>query len=209
VLQGLAELRPDRLEYRVYLMHAYFRTNQPQQLLGLLKQTDEYFHQEGRWTEAAMAGLARSCLDNQLYEQSVAYYEELIPLHQRTHPRRGIGNGTLSDYYGRLSAAYAGLKNTPQAVDAACGAIVSWGRTHENRGRALEHLRQVLRDAPDLDGYVVRLDKQAAETGLHNPIVRKALGRVCFEKQQYAMETSLPDATQRRRDPRRTDRLLR
>jgi tetratricopeptide (TPR) repeat protein len=133
-----------------------------------------------------MAALAASCLENQLYEQSVAYYKELIPLHQRTQPRRGIGNGTLSDYYAKMALAYAGLKKTAEAVDAACGAIISWGPRIAERKAALESLKQVLRQSPDLDAYVVELDKQCAETGLQNPIVRKAIGQVFAEKQQYS-----------------------
>ena len=38
------------------------------------------------------------------------------------------------------------------------------------------------RAAPDLDAYVVRLDKQAAETREENPILRKAIGQVYHEK---------------------------
>jgi len=185
ILQPLVELRPDNVQYRVWLMHAYFQTKRPAELLALLKQTDEYFHRDGRWTEAPLAALAKSCLDNQLYEQSMAYYEELIPLHQRTQPGRGIGNGTLSSYYGYMAGAYAGLKNTVKAVDAACGAIVSWGPTHQNRDEALKALNQVLRNAPDLDGYVAQLDKQVAESGLQNPLVRKALGIVYAERKEY------------------------
>ncbi len=127
-----------------------------------------------------------SCLENQLYEQSVAYYKELIPLHQRTQPRRGIGNGTLSDYYGKMARAYAGLKKTAEAVDAACGAIISWGSRIQERKQALESLKAVLRESPDLDAYVAELDKQSAETGLQNPIVHKAIGQIYAEKQQFA-----------------------
>ncbi|MEE8451956.1 MAG: hypothetical protein V3R99_08575, partial [Thermoguttaceae bacterium] len=186
ILEPLIETRPDNIQYRVWLMHAYFRTDQPDQLLALLKQTDDYFHQAGRWQESPMAALTLSCLENRLFEQAVAYYEELIPLHQRTQPGRGIGNGTLSSYYGYLGDAYAGLKNTAKAVDAASGAIVAWGPTHDNRRHAVETLKRVLRNAPDRDAFAVELDRQAEETGLHNPIVRKALGQVYLEMQQYA-----------------------
>jgi tetratricopeptide (TPR) repeat protein len=174
------------MQYRVWLMHAYFRTNRPAELAELLKQTDAYFHEGNHWNEGAIAALAASCLENQLYERSVEYYKELIPLHQRTQPRRGIGNGTLSDYYGKMAQAYAGLKKTARAVDAACGAIVSWGPRIDQRRSALESLKGVLRQSPDLDAYVVELDKQCAETGLQNPIVRKTVGQIYAEKQQYA-----------------------
>ena len=186
VLLPLVETRPDNIQYRVWLMHAYFCTNHPSELAELLKRTDEYFHQSNRWGEGPMAALGASCLENQLYEQSVAYYKELIPLHQRTQPRRGIGNGTLSDYYGKMALAYAGLKNTAEAVDAACGAIISWGPQKVQRTQALESLKAVLRQSPDLDAYIAELDKQCAESGLQNPIVRKALGQVLSEKQLFA-----------------------
>ena len=186
LLQFLVEWRPDNMSYRVALMHAYFRTNRQAELLGLLEQTDEHFHKDGRWNEGAMAALASSCLQNQLYEQSVKYYKELIPLHQRTAARRGIGDGTLSSYYDGMAQAYGGLGKTVEAVDAACGAIVSWGPTHHNRSNAIAALLAVIRQAPKLDEFVVNLDQQAAQTGLHNPIVRKAVGQIYLEKKQYA-----------------------
>jgi predicted Zn-dependent protease len=186
VLEPLIATRPDNMQYRTWLMHAYWRTGRRDDLLALLKQTDEHFHRDGRWQEPAMAALAASCLENERFEQSVAYYVEVIALHQRTQPGRGIGQGTLSGYYSSLARAHAGLKDTAGAVDAACGAIVSWGPRHEQRDYALQSLDQVLRDAPDLDAYVQQLDRQAAETGLHNALVRKALGKVYADKGQHA-----------------------
>ncbi len=185
-LQPLVERQPETLDYRVRLMRAYFHTNRQADLLALLKQTDTLFHQKDRWTETVMAGLGQSCLENQLYAPAVAYYKELIPLHERTQPRRGIGNGILSGYYSNLALAYAGLHKTAEAVDASSAAIVSWGPNQTNRAQALEILKQVLRQANDLDQYVRDLDKQSAETGLQNPIVRKVLGQIYFEKEKYA-----------------------
>jgi tetratricopeptide (TPR) repeat protein len=174
------------MQYRVWLMHAYFRVGRSDDLLTLRGQTDEYFHQQGRWQESAIAALAASCLENQLFERSVAYYEEVIALHQRTQPGRGIGGGTLSAYYGQLSRAYTGLEKTPEAVDAACGAVVSWGPRDDQRAEALRSLENVLHNAADLDRYVARLDREVAETGLQNPLVRKALGKVLLDKGRYA-----------------------
>jgi tetratricopeptide (TPR) repeat protein len=184
-LQAMVEWRPDNIQYRTALMHAYFETTRQAELLGLLEQTDEYFHKPGRWNENAMAALAQSCLENHLYERSVKYYKELIPLHQRTQPNRGIGNGTLSGYYDRMGRAYAGLGKTAEAVDAACGAIISWGPTSPSRADATRSLLDVIRQAPKLDEFVVELDRQSAETGLQNPIVRKAVGQVYLEKKEY------------------------
>ena len=181
ILQPMVKRWQHNIQYRVWLMHAYFRTERREELLTLLKQTDEHFHQGGRWTEGAMAALAASCLQNQLFEQSVGYYDEVIPLHQRSQPNRGIGNGTLSSYYRQLAQAHAGLKQTARAVDAACGAIVSWGPRHDDRRRALETLKQILWQSPDLDAYAVTLDKQSAETKQDNRMVRKALGQAYFD----------------------------
>jgi tetratricopeptide (TPR) repeat protein len=185
VLKSLIKHSPSNIGYRCQLMHAYFRTERPEELLALLDRTDKYFHEEGRWNEHAMSNLAASCLENKLYKQSVAYYKELIPLHEKSQPNGGIGNGTLSGYYTSLAKAYSGLKNTDEAVKAAGAAIVSWGPRHENRQHAVETLRRVVREAHDLDAYVVRLDEEAATTKLHNPIVRLAIGQAYQGKRHF------------------------
>src|SRR5262249_37861538 len=92
LLVPLIKHSPTNLEYRTMLMHAYFRTNRPTELRALLKETDEFFHKDGRWTESTLAGLAHSCLENRLFTESVAYYVELIALYQRNRPGRGIGD---------------------------------------------------------------------------------------------------------------------
>jgi len=185
VLQKLVKLRPDNLNYRVRLMHAYFRSGKEPQLLALLKATDAFFHEKKRWNEGTIATLAQSCLSNQLYEQCAAYYKEVIPLHQRSRRNRGIGGGTLSTYYRNLSQAHQNLGRTADAVEAAAGAIVSWGSRHDNRRYAIQALRDVLAYARDLDNYVKQLDKQVEETGLENPVVRKAIGQVYLSKNQF------------------------
>ncbi|HJT77207.1 MAG TPA: hypothetical protein VJ739_08395 [Gemmataceae bacterium] len=185
VLVPLVKGHAENLSYRVLLLRAYFKTGRQPDLLAELQDTDAFFHAKGRWTEDAMATLARSALETQLYDRSVAYFKEVISLHERTAPRRGIGDGVLSGYYGGEASAYAGLGRTPEAVDAACGAIVSWGPTSSNRAGALDALRQVLREAKDLDGYVKHLDRQAAETHQDNPLVRKMVGQVYAERGQH------------------------
>jgi predicted Zn-dependent protease len=185
ILEPLAGRRPENLGYRVWLMHAYHRTAQPKRLADLLRQTDEYFHKDGRWQEPVVAGLGESCLENALFGPSAAYFREAIAHHQQTAPRRGIGDGTLSHCYGQLAAAYGGQKKTAEAVDAACGAIVSWGHDTRNRGNALASLRTALQQAADLDAYVAGLDRQTRESGLENPIVRKAAGQVYQERRLY------------------------
>ncbi|HEV3120214.1 MAG TPA: hypothetical protein VGY58_24345 [Gemmataceae bacterium] len=182
VLQPLGERRPENLEYRIQLMHAYFRTARKMELLALLKQTDAFFHEKDRWSEHALARLAQSTLQNELYEPSAAYFKELIPLHERTHPGRGIGNGVLAGYYDGLANAYAGLQKTPEAVEAAGGAIVAWGGRRDQRTQALATMKQVLLRSPDLGAFVAHFDQQKQDSA----IVRKALGQAYREKGEHA-----------------------
>ncbi len=182
LLLPLVEKRPQNLSYRTKLMHAYYRTGKQAELLALLKLTDAYFHEKDRWHEGIIAGLAASCLENHLFSQSVAYYEELIPLHQRTHQRRGIGNGILSGYYASAAQAYSGLGKTREAVDKASGAVVSWAPNQTQRKHALDSLVGVLVAAPDLANYVAELDKEK----LQSAVIRKAIGQAYIQKNNYA-----------------------
>jgi Flp pilus assembly protein TadD len=185
LLEPLVETKPEALHYRVQLMHAYFKTQQPAKLLALLKQTDAFFHQKDRWNEGVLATLAASALDNELYQQSIAYYEELIPLHQRTQSNRGIGNGTLSAYYGNAAKAYSAVKNTAKAIDMASGAVISWGPRQDQRAQALQTLVQVMAAASDLDAYVAQRDRETKDAA-DSPIIRKALGQAYTAKGQHA-----------------------
>jgi tetratricopeptide (TPR) repeat protein len=92
----------------------------------------------------------------------------------------------LSNYYTHLAEAYSGLKDTARAVDAACGAIVSWGPRHDQRASALHSLYEVLSKAEDLEVYVKALNRDVDETGLDNALVRKALGQVFSERNRHA-----------------------
>ncbi len=185
IVLPLVELRPENVTYRVQLMHAYFRTGQKEKLLAALAAADSYFHEHKLWHESNIQALAFGTLQDQLYDQSVAYFKEAIALHERSQPNRGIGNGTLSSYYQGLANAHAGLKQMPEAVEAAGAAIVAWGKQIEQRGDALNALKEVLKKSPDLDAYVKHLDAQVEETGLENPIVRKAIGMVYFERAAF------------------------
>jgi tetratricopeptide (TPR) repeat protein len=186
LLKGLLERRPDGLGHRVLLLRAYFRTDRHAELLALLKETDAFFHEKDRWDEDVMATLGQATLEDHLFVQSVAYYKEAIGLRERRQPGRGIGDGILSRYCGGQAGAYAGLGKTPEAVDAAGAAVVSWGRDQRNRQQALDALLQVLRQAPDLDAYVAFLDRQSTETGQGNPLVRKFVGRVYAERTKHS-----------------------
>jgi tetratricopeptide (TPR) repeat protein len=209
LLVPLVKDRPANLEYRVLLMRAYGQTDQRGELLAQLASTDAFFHQQERWTEPVIATLARSTLENRLPAKAVLYFQEAIGRHEREQPRHGQGDATLSGYYGDLARAFSGLGKTAEAVDAAGNAVVSWGQQHHQRDEALKALLQVLREAKDLDGYVAHLNKQTAETGLDNPIVRKAIGQVYAEQGKHREAvTQLQAAAEVQPNDAETQRLL-
>ncbi len=176
---------PDTLEYRTRLFTAYSRTERRRELEEAFAAAEAHFRHKDRWGEGPMATLANSAVECKLYPRAIALYGELIPHHQRTQPNRGIGNGTLSQYYNQLAAAHSALGHTIEAIDAASGAIVSWGNNVRVRTEALNGLRSVIAAAPNLDAVVQQLDAQTAESGLINPVVRKAVGQVYFERNQF------------------------
>ena len=184
LLDPLVTAYPDLIYYRVLLMRAYFHAQRPQQLTELVKQTDEYFHQGGRWVEGNIREFAHACLDCKHFTESVAYYQEAISLHQRATGGRSLGDHVLSFDYKMLSQAHSALGHTKEAVDAASAAVVCWGAKHNMRTDALENLRNVLRQAKDLDAYVKSLDAETAKSGQDSPLLRKMLGEVYQEKNQ-------------------------
>ena len=130
-----------------------------------------------------MAALASSCLENQLFEQSVDVLQELIPLHQRTAAATAASaTARCPQYYLNLAQAYAGLKKTAEAVEAACGAIVSWGPRHDRRAEALQRCRKCCASARP--GRLRRRSwtSRSPRPACNNPLVRKALGQVYLER---------------------------
>jgi tetratricopeptide (TPR) repeat protein len=209
LLVPLVKDRPDNLDYRVRLMRAYFHTDQRGELLAQLASTDAFFHEKDRWTEPVIATLARSTLETRLPAKAVLYFQEAVGRHEREQPRHGQGDAVLSGYYADLARAFSGLGKTAEAVDAAGNAIVSWGPYHQQRDEAVKALLQVLREAKDLDGYVTHLNKQTAETGLDNPVVRKALGQVYAEQGKHREAiTQLQSASDIQPNDAETQRLL-
>ena len=188
LLERLLNAWPDSMHYRTLLMTAYFCSQRPEQLATLVKQTDEFFHKEGRWVEANIAEFGKACLGTQLNEQAVGYLNEAISLHQRDHGGRTLNDAGLSDFDQHLAEAQSRLGRTKEAVEAASAAIICWGMTHSNRSYAMQKLNQVLSSANDLDDYVKGLDTEAAKTGQDSPILRKELGKV------YQAKGDLPKA---------------
>ena len=185
IIEPLVRSSPDTMKYRTMLLMSYARSSRPEQLDRLLAETDEHFRAGGRWTESNIALLASICVEVALDEAAVKYYGELIPLAQRTRPNRGIGEGTVSEYYRRLSQAHARLGNTREAVDAASGGIIAWGPRHDRRQTAVDQMKSAIHQAQDLDQYVEHLDDQLADSGQDSPLIRRMIGEVYAEKGQH------------------------
>ena len=182
---GLVKDRPAEMRYRVMAMRAQFHTGHLEARTKSLHAAETWFREHGQWQEAAIATLAEGCLLSDLLEQAVRLFDDAIALHVRTAPRRGVGDGVLCTYYRKQSNAYAELGRTREAVDAACGAILSWGDHRSQRQQELENLVQVLDRARDLEGFVRDVDSELARGGLENPILRKALGQVYARRKAY------------------------
>ena len=182
VLEYLVKKQPTQTWYRERLIVSYAKSGKRKQALTLLKKSEKYLRKENLWGEYSMASLAAACVEAGLNKEAAAYYEEAIPAHQRAAWNRGIGDGMLADYYAKLATAYTALGDTVKAVEAASGAIVSWGSDYHQRQYATQTLRDALAGSKELKSYVKTLDAQVEKSGLENPIVRKALGTVFLDK---------------------------
>ena len=123
-------------------MIAYFRSQQHDQLVELVKQTADHFHKGGLWNEGNVAEFARGALGSNLLDQAAGYYQEAISLHQRSNPGSGTGDITLSMMYQQLADAQSPLGHTKAAVEAASGAVVCWGSHQSERQEAINKLHR-------------------------------------------------------------------
>ncbi|MBI4601245.1 MAG: hypothetical protein HY721_04710 [Planctomycetes bacterium] len=186
LLEGLIARHPESLEHRAALCRAYHKLAQREKLAAALDAADEHFRAEGLWHEGHAAGLGNLCLEVAHPDRAVEYLREAARMHEKSAPNRGVGDGVLSSYYVSLAQALSGLGRTKEAVDAAAGAVVSWGRRADGRAQALESLLQVLRAAKDLGAYEASFEAEVAAARLENPTIRKALGRVHLERKSFA-----------------------
>ncbi len=182
---GLVDQWPHQADNWTNLMVAYHKTNETEKLRATLKDAEQYFRKEDRWKESAIAQLANACLTTHLHKEAIPYFDEAIAL-RRKAVDAGQGDRRLSRYYSRLAETHAGLGNTRAAVDAAAGAIVSWGRDEKNRKGAVASLHDVLKKAHDLEAYAAWFDKDCTKTRKEKPIIRKALGQVLIQRERYA-----------------------
>jgi len=185
VAEKLVKWRPDNIQYRRYLIVSYARSGQMDSSEQARQSAEDHFKKIGMWDENVISVLANACLDSGIFKWAVAYFDEVIALHKRTFRASAGGDGTLSQYYAYLAKAHAGLGNTPEAVDAAAGAVISWGRSLDNRRESIGTLVQILSESKNLDGYVETLNRQVEKTKLDSPIVRKALGQVYSGRNEH------------------------
>lgn len=184
-LLELVEAFPQNATYPAQLMEAYCAGGDKKRASALLDSVTKRLKGKQLWGEGSAALLAHACLKCEFLKQAVPLFDEAIIMHQRTMPNRGIGMGTLPQYYGELAQTWSKLHDTEKAVEAACGGVVSWGQDIDSRRGATEGLKQVLRDSGDLADFAAKLEAQVAQTGLENPLVRKTLGMVLAEKQRW------------------------
>jgi tetratricopeptide (TPR) repeat protein len=182
ILARLIDARPDQLELRLMQMRALHGTRQHAALEAARAAAEAAWRERKLWDEGVIAQLAQVALETGLDQQAVDHFAEAIELHAKSAPNRGVGDGVLSSYYAQQAQALVRLGRTADAVDAAAGAVISWGRHDEQRNQALGALESVLLNAEDLDAYVAELDAEVARTGLENPIVRKAIGKAYQRK---------------------------
>ena len=150
-------------------------------MLDLVAQIDKHFHAGGRWTDDNISQFATACFDCKLLDKAAGYFNEAISLRQRSNPRAGSGDAQLSYWYQQLARTESALGHTQQAVDAAAGAIECWGATNSQRANAVATLRDVLRQANDLDAFVKHWDDEATKAGEDSSMIRKTIGQVYLE----------------------------
>jgi len=185
LLVKLSKRYPDGMTYRAHLIEAYHFAKRPEQARQTLQTAEEHFHAGGRWTESNIATLAHSLLIAEMPQRASELFQEAITLRIRAVNNRTLNDQTLSSWYQQLARTYAKLNNTALAVEAASGAIMCWGATHQNRTEAMSTLEQVLSQAAALPDYIKQLDAETAKTGRDSPLLRKQLGKVMQSRGKY------------------------
>ncbi|MEM9379138.1 MAG: VIT domain-containing protein [Planctomycetota bacterium] len=199
VLVTLADgsLHPN--DARVMRMRAHFHLGDRDALAAAHADAVGWLRENDLWSESVIGVFARACLETELFDEAIEHYREAIALQTRNAPNRGVGGGVLGGYYSQLAKTLSSLGRTDEAVDAAAGGIVAWGRGQSGRARALKQLEDVLRSAEDLDEYVARFEATGRAEGVENPILRRAIGVVYAERRRWegaarALEIALESA---------------
>lgn len=183
LVEALVKEQPGDVQHRRRLMLAAHGLGQRGLVVKARKDAEAYLREVKAWSEGAVVTLADACTTVGLGEDAAALWREAIELHVKQNPdTRGNGDGSLASYYGRLADALSLLGRTDEAIDAACGAVLAWGRSVDQRQYARDALVRTLVAAKDLEAYGKRLDAQVDKDGLENPILRQALGKAWLER---------------------------
>jgi len=175
--EKLVAEQSDNLEFHLLLIKGLRRDGRVEAGGARVAATERRFRERKLWTESNIARLGNTCVEERYYDAAARYYEEALSLNGQKGRRRG-GDSVRSRYYGRLAEAYSGLGRDDEAVHAASGAVVTWGRTHRRRAQALTSLLRVIEGIGDLDAWAAKYDAKVKETGMDAPVIRKSIGMV-------------------------------
>jgi tetratricopeptide (TPR) repeat protein len=181
----LVDREPGNLGHRTNLMNAYLHSQRPQQVRETYDRIRRDFQKNALWTADAMAQVGHACLSADMAEEASVLFGDAISRRQRELGTRGMGDDSLCRWYQDQSQAFARLGKTPEAVDAASGAIVCWPRNHYRRQEALDNLKNVVQQAKDLDAYVTVVDENAKKAGQDSPIIRGTIGDAWKQREQW------------------------
>jgi len=184
VLRKLLVLHPRDQHLISQLLEALCRSKQRAAFRKLLADTEADFTKAKFWTWSAQTDFAGACQRCGAWKEAARLYQTGIDGYLAAGIQIPQGDGSLSSWYAGLATAYAGLGDTPKAVDAAAGAVVAWGSNQAQRQAVLGTLTQVLESAKDLDGYIKIFEREVEESGLENPTVRRALGQVLMARKK-------------------------
>jgi predicted Zn-dependent protease len=183
VLVSIMNEGPDYYaDVRFRLMRAYFQTQQAAKGKELFTTSLARWKEKKLWDFGTMFQFAIHAQEFGLHTEAVAIYDELIPGYQR---EVGTANGQLADYYRRKADSLSHLGRSVEAVDAAAGAIVAWGRDLGQRQDAIAMLDSVIEKATNLEEVVKHADEETAKTGLINPILRKSFGKAYVTRKNF------------------------
>ncbi len=182
ILVPLVEDTPDDTTPRFRLMDAYAALGKPAELRELFSKSIARWKERGAWTIQTMPAFGDAAQRCDMHHEAAGVYAELIPNAQRAY---GSPNGELAEFYRRHAESLSKIGRHVEAVDAASGAIVAWGGDANRRQAAIATLNATAAGAANLEALVAHFDKQTAETGLVNPILRKALGQAYMARQNY------------------------
>ncbi len=177
---------PDALVFREALVDAYHGLGLKDKTAAACAELEAQLHARGDTREYVSARVAWLCVRAELFEQALAHFKDAIAMSRSAGAPGREGSSELSGYYRGQAQALAALGRTSEAIDAAAGAVVVAGSRSRERAEVLGELKKTLAGIPDLGAYAAAFEKECAASRLEKPLVRKVLGEVLLEKEDYA-----------------------